>query len=898
MVFFLRFRSQLQRIRPELVLHLDEVAVRAIKEAGGKITEERGLIRAVFDDSALGFWLDTLMLIETLKQAAEDAAIDLYGYSLVIGKTLPDVPHPLYRFLAGKTGGIFIDRTATKALQPYITITEQEQWTAKALNHSPEPFSRLKELKIFIPTARPDSLLQEANIRLLELGQQPAVFIANRSFEGKRDKLYLRIAGFSTTGDADSFFPLFIRFGNRGLNALTDSWAQWMRLSAPFAKSDALKAHWEFLFRERIKDKPSLFAIRMACRFFTLLLDQYCNVAYIKSKTPAIIIENIQAAEKTTADIVIEALRRRQNLLLLGTCTGEIDNAGMEQWSVLFPQLTSVTGEQIPNDKIPELPPDLWEIAYTCSLLGQYFPPDLIPQLLKEMGKNPLMISRAFSLLHTFRIFDTPLDPRPWHSDFQSRAEIRLGERTNTIRETVRSRLLAWVAQHKINPCLRLLKILKSLNNTMDIDNDLILQSIQCELAGMDEMAIRHIHYDKLPETIAGPVRGPIIRYILETMLAIHSDNTKNIHAAFANPPPDCSAFPLLKAKVLINQSLYYLGTLKNDAAMEAVKESTLLCKKNDNLCLAQSYRLFALANLLQRRIGEALDYLGFALENAAKLGWFQEIGMSTYYAASVQLLYGNLSRARTLAEKSRRHFIKAGNPEWADRARFLEGRLAFEIGSYRQAITIFEDILQNPEGDHSPEKESLLAAWTYRAKVFCQSFLGAKPLNGGRDADLFEIEAMSFAGNYAKVMELSGIFSAASVTEDFLPIERPDWRSGFAQCELLYFSWNDLRERILCAYQALAGSEEAIRTMRRLLRSGQFPEIDPCDTFYHYVWHRVLEQTGASQVDINTAVSVAFKRLQSRAGRIDDMEIRRQYLTQPRWNQTLGQAAKDFKLV
>jgi hypothetical protein len=140
---------------------------------------------------------------------------------------------------------------------------------------------------------------------------------------------------------------------------------------------------------------------------------------------------------------------------------------------------------------------------------------------------------------------------------------------------------------------------------------------------------------------------------------------------------------------------------------------------------------------------------------------------------------------------------------------------------------------------------------------------------------------------------------------DNFLWIEHPDWRSGFAQCELLYYSWNDLRDRLLCACQSIAlaclspaKAEEAIRSMQRVLRGGQFPEDDPYDIFVHYAWFRILEQTGSSQVDISTAVSVVFKRLQSRAGRIDDSEIRHQYLTQPRWNKAIEQAAKKFKLV
>jgi tetratricopeptide (TPR) repeat protein len=281
---------------------------------------------------------------------------------------------------------------------------------------------------------------------------------------------------------------------------------------------------------------------------------------------------------------------------------------------------------------------------------------------------------------------------------------------------------------------------------------------------------------------------------------------------------------------------------------------------------------------------------------------------MSAYYAASVQLLYGSLSRAKTLAEKACRHFLKAGNPEWADRSRFLLGRVIFEIGSYQQALDLFEDIRHNPEGSFSVEKNNLLEAWACRAKVYCQPFQGSFPsMDRGpeRDAELFEIEALCLNGDYARTVDLCGTVSPSASGDEFSCIERPDWRSGFAQCELLCFSWDDLRGRMIRAYHSIAqaslspsNSEEAMRAIQHILRGNQSPEIDPCDIFFHYAWYRILEQSGANQVDISTAVSVAFKRLQSRAGRIDDSEIRRQYLSQPRWNKALDEAARKLKLI
>jgi hypothetical protein len=871
---------------------LENTAVLAVKGSGGKITKDHGLIRAVFDENSLGFWLDILLLIETLTQALEEDAVDLHGYSLFFGK-LPESANPLCRFLSGEKGGVFFDKEAAKAMDPYVTVEDWGRWAEASNKYGIGPLFRLKTVKIFVPTARTDFSLSKPSPLLSETGQR---FIAGQSYEGKRDKLYLRVAN-------DDFPPLFIRFGGGGLNALTDSWTEWTRRETSL--DDEMYAAWEFLFRQRLRDKPSPFAIRTARRFFKLLLDSYHSRAKAETKTPVIILENIQNAEHASADIITESLSGWHDFVIVGICGPEISEASIEKWKLLFPQLAKINTETSSFQNLPDIPFDLWEFGYAFSLLGRYFPPNLLPSLLEEAGKSPHVVSRALSLLYAYRIIDTPLDPRPCHRYFQSRAESALGKRKDAIRALVRSRLLAWVEQQKIDPCLRLLEILKDLGSAAEIDDNLILRSIHCETSGIDGTALENIRYNRTLGTAAGPARASILRYILETLIALNSGNAKNIHTAFNYPLPDCSAFPLLRAQALLNQSLYYLGQHDNDSTMEAVKEASLLCKGSEGGCLAQAYRLFALENLSRRRMNEAIDYLGFALENAVKFGGFPDIGMSAYYAASAQLLYGNLSRAHVLAEKARRNFLKAGSPEWADRSHFLEGRLAFETGSYQNAIDIFDDIRQNPEGACSPEKIALLEAWAYRARTCSQKSPGPKPPYSGRDADLFEIEACCLTGNYSRAIELSGAFINSSGTDNFSWIEHPDWRSGFAQCELLYYSWNDLRDRMLCAYHSFAlaclspaQGEEAIRAMQRILRGGQIPEADPHDVFFHYVWYLVLKQTDSSQVDISTAVSVAFKRLQSRAGRIDDSEIRRQYLTQPHWNKAIEQAARDFKLV
>jgi len=48
----------------------------------------------------------------------------------------------------------------------------------------------------------------------------------------------------------------------------------------------------------------------------------------------------------------------------------------------------------------------------------------------------------------------------------------------------------------------------------------------------------------------------------------------------------------------------------------------------------------------------------------------------------------------------------------------------------------------------------------------------------------------------------------------------------------------------------------------------------------------------------MNTVVSMAYKRLQRRAGRIDDLAAKQDFLNLSRWNKTLNLAAKEHKFI
>ena len=595
------------------------------------------------------------------------------------------------------------------------------------------------------------------------------------------------------------------------------------------------------------------------------------------------------------------------NFLVLGTGENDFLPDSLRQWKSVFDNVIELDDKQ-ENIYYPKLSPELWEIIYAISLFSRYFSPELFQRLFEEEDKNPVMITRAFSILNTLGVINNMREPRLMHRHYEEYACKTLDEKSGRVKAMVRGRLLNWAAKRNINPCFRLLTIIADLDGIKQIDDLLLLKSFSSDIVNKTISAIETaMNSGRFEELVT--VKAAAIRYIFKTFRALHDGQEKDIERIFAETSLDnlsgFDSFPILKAQILVNQCGYYLGRHDEKEAADKAKEAILLGQNKNSFCLPQGYRLFSLVCLSKKQVNETIEYLGFALANAEKNGNYHELAISAYYAAAAQFLYGDVYNAARLARKSVEQSLASGLPDWADRSRFLEGRLEFELGHYRQAMEIFEQLRREPYGYKKDEKMSLLTAWIYRVKIYFQDPKTPKPLNANYDAGLFEIEAAYLSGDYEKAAELSSSVENPFTKENFLYTEQADWRSGFAQCEHLYFSHGEIQNRMISLFHSLALSrlspqkgEEALLGIQQILRDEKLCEMDPLDAFYFYAKYRILEQADASPVDLSTAVSMAFKRLQRRAGRIEDIETRRQYLNGPRWNRELSLVAKDYKLI
>lgn len=919
--FFLKFKSQLKRTRPEIIRQLDEAIIRSINDAGGKITGDRFVISAVFNEETIGLWLNMYIIMENLIKNIENSN-DFFGYSLVISGKKPNFPDLLCRFLAN-FDGVFINGKVVRSFVPYAVFQKPAEWMSglRKFKYSSGGFYKIKELKTFNINVRDDFEFQNEIFKVLEEKKGRNILFICENYS----KIQYCLHKYSEENDGD-FPPLTICFGSIGIGALVDAWSfsirslSGMEIVENGAREknkdlEEINMLWETLFCERVKEEISEYSIRRVKRFLFLLLDFYCKAALKKNSTPILIFEKINLAEEKIKDIIFDALdiffqENGKKISIYGIDESKVTHAKTRAWEYVFNSIVDINDKNANKINIPKLSSELWEIVYAISLFERYFSPELFLILFEEDEINPSMIRKAFSILYDLNIINNIHAPRITNKIFVNYAyKVLTMDEKKKVNKLVSGRLLAWAKNNNLNPCFNLIKFAIGLGGVDEIDDVLLLKSISLDVMNETtfeiEICLKKNFFNKII-----PEKTEAVKNIYYTSQALHSKKFEEIEKVFSRVPVDeyikcCASYPEFNIQTLVNLSSYYIGINDIKEAASKSKEAILIAQKSGSFCLPQGYRIFALVCLTKQQTMEANEYISFALSNSEKSGNYQEFAISSYYAAVIKYLYGDIFNANLMVKKAVSRSLGAGCYEWADRSRFLEGRIEFELGYYNKALLIFEETRNSPFGKRNEEKNNILEAWIYRCKIYIKNQGVSKPESTCFDTELFEIEAAYISGNYKKTFELSNSIYEKYSKDKFLFTEQADWTSGFAQCENLYFTDGEIQNRFILLFRFLAlshrfpkGIEEAKLGIQKLLRDEKLCEIDPWDAFYFYAKYLILKQAGAEVVDLSTAVSMAFKRLQRRAGRIEDFETCRQYLNSPRWNSELSKTAREFNLI
>ena len=936
MLFFVRFRGQFRRTKPELISSLEDTVAAAALAAGGETETGRKILSASFDEGRIGFWLDMVIFLEKIKTALERAAPELYGYAFALGRDIPESSfQKLCLSLSGsgsglrsrirphaggqaspaegkdsESTGIWCSREVREALEFYMVFDTRVRPDVIS-----DGYGEFREFKSF--ENNPEFPHREKIKRNLALGNDKNTVLLAPEQIGIRDSVYHYCR--DLLGDTP---PLIVRFGagGRGLICFADAYTPTMRSFLSGANSGEklmeLDTIHAMLFSERLREEWSPYAMEQSRRFIYCLLKAY--IAAVKTqKAPAgiLVLEDISLAGAAVAGIFKEVYSSlNDRLLVLAVNSSSWEN--LKDWDLIFPRIlrfnpddfSAAERDILPRDFLKEIPQELCELSYTIYLLGLYFPDYLFPLLFDEEGLNKDVYFRSVGILSALG-FLSPNDPRPRFQGFAAKAEKALAGRKEKVRSAVRNRILGWAFKGKLRPCFNLIRILSELGE--GAEGVLVLRSLKADVLNGTWEAIEEALKNGNFAALVGKGNVPVLTYIYKTLKVLVWGTASEIKQVFLEPVPSLTlkdgrpCYGGFRAQVQTNLAAFHIGSRNIEAASEAVRKAMLI---NQELCgdAVPAFRFFSLMNLSRQRIDDAMEYISFALEQAGKAEQSEEFMLTCYYASSIYFLYGNLSKAEQFALRAEETARRLGQSEWDARSRFLRARLYFETGRYEDALEIFESL----GAAGQPALVNTVGAWRLRTKNFMGRFSPSESFpEGNPDGGIFKIEKAYFAAEYEKAVALADNFLSTSgemPNDDFLFTEQADWRSGFSQCEYLFRPEKVPGTRLVWVYRAMAqcalhpsqeAKEEILGSMQRFMREEVLSDTDPNDSFYFYAWYSMFRNTGAAQVDMNTVVSMAFKRLQRRAGRIDDGKIKQAFF-KSKWNSALYLAAKEHKLI
>jgi tetratricopeptide (TPR) repeat protein len=926
-LFFLRFRTQLQKTRQERLINVESGIVKAFEAASGTVHIKERRITASFDEKSLGIWLNIISVLEIGRDLMKkNCPVPTGSYAFVVCKDIPVFEmENVCRMLASRhgEGGIWCALGIKKALSSYC-VFENDKFAVRA--GTTGDYVQIKSIEAISRSVRRSASafpLSDKIVRIIKQESGKNIVFSGPDFIGKREGVYR----FCALGSAAP--PLILRFHcNSGvIAAFADALSPKIYTFLTAGNDDAgdlqkrlelLDALKKLIFQERLRDECSPSLAGIIKRFFRLLVEMYVAKAKKKQTRPIIALENLHNADALARNVFLEAYSGvKFEATVYGTCMEKKNKSVfLNKWEAVFSKnIVLDYNTDAPSINLREMSDDLWELAYTFNLLRNFFPGHQFLHLFEENGKNPSILVRIFAQLARIGVIDCVDDPIPRIPNFTTLAERSLGDRKAVVHDFVRMCLLQAVSHGKISACFNLIEALVGL--CADISDTLLWSALYSDILNGTTAKIHLFILQNRFDAIAGKERGPVARRLFLTLNALIHGDKEAVQEAFAADAP-ATAPALYQMEILINRACYYVGSRQQALAFETLKKVLRINHDQRKTSPARVFRLIALGKLQAGIWSEAIEYISIALEHAGKQESIDERAICAYYAANIHYLTGDLSKSERLVRDAEHNAIAAGCGNWAARARFLRGRLRFEFGFYQDALHVFEKTLENLSEPVTDAMKNTMNAWIFRANFF-SNFTAAEPNaitlfdeDGGADSSnletlLFKVEASYLAGDYKKTLELSETMTKFIPGEEFLWTERPDWTSGFAQTELLNMSQRDFWGRKASIFHSLALSKvsenaddkkQAVKDIGWLTRGEVPPGADTCDFFYFYALYRVLREAGASLIDINMVASTAFRRLQQRSLKIDDTESRRNFLNRPYWNSALIHTAKEYMLV
>ncbi|TVR67791.1 MAG: hypothetical protein EA427_12600 [Spirochaetaceae bacterium] len=365
----------------------------------------------------------------------------------------------------------------------------------------------------------------------------------------------------------------------------------------------------------------------------------------------------------------------------------------------------------------------------------------------------------------------------------------------------------------------------------------------------------------------------------------------------------------------LLSLAEYHLSRRDYSQALDCCKKAILLGQdlsgdENGIESRGAGQLLMARIALSQRRLRDAMQYLGFAREDAAEdpatlltARMLEAIGL---------FLHGNLTRAESDLQQLLEPLLETGFTEALLFTWFLQARIQFELGRYDQARTRLALLLRYARESDKGEPTRVALSWVARSLLQTdpENQAAREMLTGGEvrpESLLFLGEAMCRAGEFANALSVLTEACTLEAREERRPRLGLCWENGFASVEDLIIAYRTGTSellRIATAYRGWALAEtgsmdEAVALFFDLTRGNGGIGDDPYTGLYNYLYASILpRERSPDRDDSRTVLGKAVKLIQERTSRIDDHRDKRRYLTSNVWNERIMAAARSHNLA
>lgn len=578
-------------------------------------------------------------------------------------------------------------------------------------------------------------------------------------------------------------------------------------------------------------------------------------------------------------------------------------------------ELAEVDAADLAWRVVQDLDRDSQEVLLTVCYASGVLDEDDLTGILEELGVDRIRIPVVLTSLHSLGLVTRPPNVVPLFPELTERIEEHLGEAAETLYSVFSKGCVNRVTGGSLRATEPLLRVLRRFRSGEEFPRlyHLLLKQL---LDRRDFPAAHRLLYDDVPTSGFHREARRCMQTVLYTdrlrlaLLQGNSQEAERVRATSERVEADEGCGFVVGDLTLQRARLSFLaGPSKETLAL--IKRAIMLYQDlDDNAGLARANLDFGMLLLAREDVLGAREYFLMASKMAGQCSDVFEQIRAQILTLTCTFVHGNFSRVLVQAEQLATDSSAAGMRNVDLFSQFVRGRIAFELGRYEEAESIFSGGRSSARFYGFKLPGELFHRWASRSLIYDgRARRGVEILADGpacSESEFFLAEGWLRLADHGKALDAldraRDLGAARPGVAEAVP-----WSTGFAALEDRAIGVGDdtgvLNRQILAlrAYLLAESGREAegVDEMYRATREMRISEVDPFNRIYFYLYSTILPESGELNLeDRGTVLGKAVRYIQERTSRIDEYAHKTDFMRQNFWNAKLMSYAQIHNLV